>query len=157
MDGIGAYIFSVICGAAVCGIVMNFFPDKSAQTAVLKLMAGGFLAFTVLNPLLGFRLSGLGNLNSIYDVQAADAVNQGKELTRKALAESIKTQCESYIKNKAEELNLSLDISVSVSEDDLPVPISARITGEIAPYKKTKLTSLIEEELGIAKEAQTWT
>ena len=157
MDGIGAYLLSVICAAAVYGIVMHIFEMKGALGATVKLAAGLFLAFTVMSPISRWAGGGITDFGSILGGDGSYAVEQGKSLTHQALSECIKARCEAYILDKAEDMELTLSVEVGLSSDDIPVPNSVRISGNISPYKKTKLQSILVNDLGIEEEDQIWT
>lgn len=68
----------------------------------------------------------------------------------------IKSRVEAYILDKAESYGAKLKVEVMLSEDQVPVPMSVRITGSISPYGKKMVTQLIREDLGIASEEQVW-
>lgn len=156
MEDFGAYLLSVICGAAVCGIVMHFFELKGTLGASVKLAAGLFLAFTVLSPVVRWS-SGSVNIGGILNSDGAYAVEQGKTMTQQALSEIIKSRCEAYILDKAAGMDLSLTVEVGLSADEMPVPKTVRISGNISPYKKSKLKSVLVKDLGIEEENQIWT
>lgn len=156
MDGLGAYLLSVICAATICGIVTNFFELKGALGAAVKLAAGAFLAFTVIGPIAGCDMGNLTDWDGLYDADAANAVEQGKAMTHQALSDGIKARCEAYILDKAGDMELSITVEVGVSDDEIPVPSTVRISGDISPYKKTRLKAILANDLGIAEENQIW-
>lgn len=156
MEGFSAYLLSVICAAAVYGIVFHFFDWKGTLGASLKLVAGLFLAFAVLTPICRWS-GGSMDLGGILNSDGSYAVEQGKAMTQQALSEIIKSRCEAYILDKAAEMDLSLTVAVSLSADELPVPQSVRISGNISPYKKSKLKSILVNDLGLEEEVQIWT
>ncbi len=78
-------------------------------------------------------------------------------MTQQALSDIIKSRCEAYILDKAAGMDLSLTVEVGVSADEMPVPKTVRISGNISPYKKSKLKSILVNDLGIEEEDQTWT
>lgn len=156
MEGFCAYLLSVICGATVYGIVTHFFELKGTLGASIKLVAGLFLAFTVICPAVRWSSSSL-NFSGILTGDGSYAVEQGKTITQQALSDIIKSRCEAYILDKAAGMDLSLTVEVGVSADEMPVPKTVRISGNISPYKKSKLKSILVNDLGIEEEDQTWT
>jgi hypothetical protein len=46
---------------------------------------------------------------------------------------------------------------VTLSDELPPVPVEVRLSGDISPYIKTRLQSILEDDLGISKENQIWT
>ena len=115
------------------------------------------MAFVVISPLKQIRLGDyIGFYDSfLYDAQAASAI--GEQQTEDALADIIKQRSEAYILDKAQAMGVNLDVEITLSRDDLPVPVSARIGGTVSPFIKLRLQRLLTEELGIAKENQLWT
>ena len=73
------------------------------------------------------------------------------------LAQFIKERTQSYILDKAQSLNAVLDVEVTLSDDEIPVPVKVCITGKVSPYARGRLENLIIEDLGIEKENQIWT
>ena len=66
-------------------------------------------------------------------------------------------KAEAYILEIAGQLSASVTVEVSVGGDSIPVPQSVRLDGAVTPYAKSRLQTIISEELGISKENQIWT
>ncbi len=156
MEALRSYILSIVAGAVICGIVIKLLGDKGTQGAVAKLMAGLFLTFTVIRPIADIRVGKIGDILDIYTTDAMAAVDEGSQMTRDGLAQSIKTQTEAYILDKAKALGLAVQVNVTLSEDELPIPVGVTISGAVSPYAKGRLAGILSEELGIEKEAQKW-
>lgn len=150
------YLLSVVAAAIICGIVVKLMGTKGTQGAVGKLIAGLFLAFTVIAPLRDVRIGSLSSFADPYSAAAQAAAAEGEEQTFQALRESIKQGCEAYILDKARQLDVDLEVEVNVSEEEVPVPTSVRLKGDVSPNSKSKLTAIIAEDLDIPKEEQTW-
>lgn len=157
MDGLRSYLLSVFAAAVICGIVTRLIGKKGTQGAVIQMIAGVFLAFTVIRPIADISLDGIGDLTSDFSQDASLAAAAGEELTKDALAAGIKSRCEAYILDKAETLNAELTVEVTLTDEDIPVPYAVRLTGRISPYAKAQLQSVIAQDLGVDKEHQTWT
>lgn len=156
MDSVRSYIISVVIAAMICGIVVKLVGGKGTQGAMVKLIAGSFLTFTVIRPVSQIRLGDITDITSQYSLEAQAAASEGESMTRLALCDGIKAQSEAYILDKAEELGIRVTVQISLSEDDIPVPVSIQLAGNASPYAKGRLTSIITEDLGIPKEDQTW-
>ena len=74
-----------------------------------------------------------------------------------AMTELIKEKSQAYILDKAAELDASITADVTISEEELPKPLSVVISGQVSPYNRKRLESILETDLGIAKENQVWT
>lgn len=155
MDTLKEYLLSVTAGAIVCALVQRLLAGKGSAEAIGKVLAGIFMALTVLGPIAQIRLPDFAELS--FAQQAQDAVRDGEETARKALAESISDRVESYILDKAAGMNVRLTVEVELSEDAIPVPVKVRLQGSVSPYAKQKLQAMIREDLGIDKENQIWT
>lgn len=122
-----------------------------------KLIAGIFLAFTIIRPLVNIEFSGLMNWSEDYNTDSLKLVTAGKSQTRTALIKIISQRTQAYILDKAQALNTVLEVEVTLSDDEIPVPVKVRLAGNVSPYAKGRLQTIIEEELGIEKENQVWT
>lgn len=157
MESIRAYLLSIIAAAIVCGIITVLLGSKGTHGAMAKLMAGLFLAFTVIRPVAQIDFTGITDFAEQYTDAGTAAAEKGKILTREALTESIKRKTEAYILDKAEAMRVTLSVEVELSEHDVPVPVAVQLEGAVSPYAKQQLQRIITEDLGIDKEHQTWT
>ena len=157
MDAMKSYLIGVIAAAIVCGIVTRLLGDKGTQGAMAKLLSGLFLVFTVIRPIVNIDLRNLTDFTSFYSNAGQQAAAAGECLTKDAMAASIKAQSEAYILDKAAALDVELDVEIRLSDEDIPVPVSIRLSGKVSPYAKARLQNIITEDLGIDKECQTWT
>lgn len=157
MDGIKTYLLGVMGAAVICGIVICMIGEKGTQGAMTKLIAGLFLAFTVIRPVANIRLDGLSDFTAAYSAAGEQAAAAGENLTKDALAASIKAQTEAYILDKAAALQVELEVDVTLSDGDIPTPSAVLLSGKVSPYAKARLQKMITDDLGIDKERQTWT
>lgn len=156
MDGVRSYLLSVTGAAILCCIASRFLGKKGAGS-VARLLTGLFLTFTVLRPLADRNIDFLSDFSLDYGDDAAQAVAQGEEISKKALAQLIKEETGAYILKKANQLHADIQVSVEVSDDPVPKPVRLQISGSIAPNAKIQLQTMIEQQLGISKENQKWT
>ena len=150
------YLLSVVAAAIISGIVTKLLGSKGTQGTVGKLVAGLFLAFTIISPLRSVHIGDLSSVTAPYSSAAGMAVEDGKNQTLQAMQASIKEGCEAYILDKAQSLDVELEVVVTVSDDDIPTPASIQLSGNVSPNAKNKLIGIITEDLGIPKEAQQW-
>ncbi len=156
MDSIRTYLLGVIAAAIVCGIVTRLMGEKGTRGAMAKLICGLFLAFTVIRPVANLNIGSLTDFAADFSQAGADAVALGQSMTKEALAASIKQRSETYILDKAKELDVTLQVEVTLSKEDIPTATAVRLTGKVSPYAKGKLQAIIQQDLGIDKEHQTW-
>ena len=157
MHAIGEYLLSVTGGAIICSVVLRLLDGKGSAATIGKMVTGIFMALTVIGPIAQVRLSDGLELLPHITADAQAAVAQGKEFSKNALAESISTQLEAYILDRAKGLGVTLTVEVELSDDTIPVPVRVKLRGNIAPYTKSRLQQILQDELGIDKENQIWT
>lgn len=155
MEAIREYLIGITAAAVICGIAVKL-TGKGLPGSAVRLMAGVFMALTVVSPLVSIKLEGLTDF--ALDIQSdADAiVSQGESFSKEAVREIISEQAGAYILDKAESLGLHLTVEVAVSEDEYPVPCGVTLRGDISPYAKSVLSDYIEGNLGIPAEEQQW-
>ena len=156
MAALRQYVFSIVAASIISGVVMCFLQSGTVKE-LLKMICGLFLAFMVISPIRQIDLSDFAITASTEADKGKEAAADGEELAADAIAQIIKTETEAYILDKAAELNAALEVRVTVSEDDLPVPVAAELSGGISPYAKRQLEAYLTDELGIPKENQIWT
>lgn len=156
MEALRQYIISVVTAAILCGILTGIV-HKGISKEVIKLICGAFLAITLLRPVLNIQGFDFSDFGISYSQEAAEAAAQGENYSTEAVADIIKAETESYILDKAGELNLSVRVEVSLRDDGIPIPTKVRLTGAATPLAKQKLEEVLTKELGIAKENLIWT
>lgn len=157
MEGIRSYILSIVTASVICAIAMRLMGTKGTQGAMIKLITGLFLTFTVIRPLADVNWKDLTFLTDAYSIDSQQAAQEGQKISREALRASIKARTEAYILDKADGLQADVEVVVTVSEDEIPVPTAVTVSGSISPLSKRKLSAYIADDLGINKEDQTWT
>lgn len=156
MDSLRQFILSAAAGAFVCGIVTSFF-QKSAYKNHVNLLCGLFVTFTLLRPLIGIQIPELPDIKDFLR-QADSAAEEGKRIAASAEKTIISQECETYILDKAEDLNANLTADVTVEERDGElVPVFIALNGDTLPEIQQQLSAVIEADLGIPKENQLWT
>ena len=157
IETVRTYLLAIFAAAVICAIVTKLVGEKGTLGALTKLIAGVFLVFTLIRPLASVDLSGVTQWAQGYDDEATRAVEEGQAQTRKALAKLISQRTQAYILDKAQALNTALEVEVTLSDDEIPVPVKVKLSGKVSPYVKGRLQQIITENLGIEKENQIWT
>lgn len=156
METLGQYVLSVSTAAILCGLVLSMI-SKGCYHSILRLICGVFLALLVVQPITKFdpdRILSLFNREMESDAEAAAAL--GEDLSRDSMSAYIKRETEAYILDKAHALGVTVEAEVTLGKDDLPVPVSAVIRGDVPEAMRRKLEQLITDDLGIAKENLQW-
>ena len=157
MEAIRTYFLSVTAAAIICAILKGLLNQGGTPAQLVKLLSGIFLSIIALRPLAQFDLGSLADLRFDYSMDAESAATEGENIAADALAELIKSNTEAYILDKAQSFGVSLSVDVTVSDDQIPVPQTVRLTGNASPYVKAQLSALLTDQLGIAKEDLIWT
>lgn len=157
MTGIRQYLISITAAAVFCGIVTSFLDKKSVPAALVKLLAGLFLSFTVISPWVKLQFYDITDYAVDITSDAAIAVEAGEIAAQEALVSRIKSETEAYILDKAASWGAELTVEVTIADSDPPIPSAVRLTGAVSPYVKAMLSQMLETDIGIPKEAQIWT
>ena len=156
MAGIREYILSVSAAAIICGVVGALSQGKTTATQLIKLCSGIFLSLIVISPLADIDLTNFADLTFSHISAAEEAASMGKNLAVDAMTDIIKKRCEAYILDKAKALGAKITVEITVSQDEIPVPQAVVIEGNVSPFAKSQLVSLLCDQLGIPKEDQKW-
>jgi len=156
MEALGRYILSVTAAAILLSILRTIHGKKGTNAALVKLVGGLFLTFTVIVPVVDV------DTGSIFSI-SMDLTEQGSAIAACAAADSskqlqgiIKQRCEAYILDKALTYGVHLDVDVSLTDEEIPVPASVCLQGSISPYTKAVFGQWLEQDMGIPKEQQLW-
>ena len=148
-----AYILTVTAAAVLVSILRRLAGDGS-MGALFRLMAGVFMALTVMEPVLKLELPDVGQWIAASTTEGQDAASEGEKMGREAQQAIIKQRTEAYILDKAEGLDAVLEVEVTL--DDTGIPASVTLNGPVSPYAKACLTRIIESDLGLKEEVQKW-
>lgn len=156
MEVVREYLLGVTCAAILSGILCALADEKHTGGALVKLLCGIFLCLTLVRPLSGLRLEELTIENRQFSREGEAAAQTGMEYARQAEMQLIKSRTEAYILDKAAQYDLRLEVEVTVSHGEIPVPESVILRGQVSPYAKSRLMDLLETDIGIPKEKQQW-
>lgn len=156
MENIRIYLLSIVCAAIIAGILCRLFEDKGSTGTIVKLLAGLFVTFTMIRPFMEIQFDEIGGFMERYAISGSAFAEAGEEMSRESLRESIKQNSEAYILDKAQALHIDMEVEVTVSSDDIPIPVAVRLSGAVSPYAKQHLKNIIKENLGIDEEHQIW-
>ena len=144
------YVFSVICAAILCGMVQLLF-----HGAVMKLVTGLIVTLVAISPIMKGELQ-LDLYWEAFAVSSQWAIQEGEKAALQEMSEHIKTQTQSYIMSRAEELDANISVEVELNGNTPPEPEAVTVQGIVAPYTKRQLTQYMEKELGIDEDQQRW-
>lgn len=157
MQAIREYLLSVTAAAILCGIATSLLGKKGMIGTTIQLLAGVFMILTVVGPFVNIRFERMLNFSDVLADEADMYVASGEKSARETMSEIIKAQAEAYILDKAETLGVQLSVEVTLSQEQIPVPVSVNLSGNVSPYARQVISEMIEENLGIGTEDQIWT
>ena len=156
MNNIRDYICAVVGIAVCCGIIKKLTLAKGAPSAVISAFCGIAVTIVTISPVVSVKIPQLGAYTASVQAEADRYVQNGKDQSRSQLKSIILQQTHTYIQDKAVALDCNVDISIQLSDDPLPTPVSVIIDGRFSPYAKVQLSQGIASDLGIPKEMQQW-
>lgn len=155
MESLRQYVITVTAAAIIAGILAGFMDEKSSSGGLIRLIAGLFLAFAVISPVVQLDWDGITASLSDFSAEGSLAAAEGENIASETYSSIIKSETEAYILDKAAELSAELEVEVTL--DDGYVPAFVAIRGAVSPYAKLRLQQILEDDLGISKENQIWT
>lgn len=155
MEAIRQYALRLICGAVMVGILLDI-SEKTGFRKQIRLVCSIFLAAMLLRPLISFRFPEMTQFADTYLSQAQSAAAQGENIRVRSTASIIRQETEAYILKEARAVGADVDVQVELDSGDPPTPMAVTLRGTFDASSETRLVELLEEELGIPKEHQTW-
>lgn len=147
------YILTVTA-AAMLAAILRCIAGQGSMGKLVGLLAGVFMALTIISPLMRLELPDPVRWFSAYTSDGSAAAATGENMAREVSNAIITEELEAYIGDKATLCRADLAVEVTVTETGMPE--SVILTGAVSPYAKDRLSHLIETELGVGEEAQQW-
>lgn len=156
MELISGWVRALVGAAVFCALAMALCPEGRVRR-VLSFACGVVMAAVLLSPAAGLDSELLPRAMARYS-EAARARTQAGEASADRLSRSIiEGECETYILDKAAGLGLEgCEVSVTArwSDEGFWYPWECRLS--CSSGDRESLSRLIEAELGIASERQSW-
>lgn len=153
MNGLVSY-FMTVTAAAVLAAVLLTLAGKGPMSGLVRLLAGVFMALTVVSPLLKLEMPDVESWLSGFSVDGEYAAALGEEMAAEAERTIIKDRVETYIMDKAAGFGAALYAEAELDEKGIPIGVT--LTGQVEPETKAQLRQIIASDLGIGEEAQRW-
>ena len=155
MNAVGTGIISITSGAILCGILKYMYSTTEARSWA-DVLCGAYMLLVLLSMFKQIDVQEL--LPSIaserYDVQKY--ISNGEQYAQNTVVEIIKENCEAYVMEQANQMDIPVTVEIMISDTDLPAPVGIYISGQVSPYEKAAFGKMLEEDLGISREAQIW-
>lgn len=156
MENIRQYLLRMICAALLIAVVTAFFDKKSSSGAVMRIISTSFILIAAISPFVHFDFHGLREYWDSISMTAEINSLTGQQVKKDASGEIIKQEIASYILDKAVQYHADLQVNVILADDALQSPQYIEIEGNISPYGKAQLQTMISNNLGVPKENQRW-
>ena len=144
-------------GAVFCAVVLLLIPEGSEKRSV-KLICAVMMTILLIRPLRELDWERLTELLTVQRLQVSDIAQSADDLSRELCSSIIREETEEYIWDAARRLGITkLGVRLRLNDaEGLPCPWSIDITGSYTAKQKEELSLLLEGELGIQRERQTW-
>ena len=156
MSDLRTYILRVICTAMICVIVQIISEYTPQMQNTVRFITGVVMLVVVLQPLTCKQEIDFGLAIQNITGECTANVVAGKEWSSNSVKEFIKEETEAYILEKASHSGIDISVEVELSEDEVPVPIAAVISGSVSPYNKKYISECLVNDLNIPEENQQW-
>lgn len=153
MESVRAYFLSVVAVCLISVLALAAVREESVRK-VVRLIGGLLILLVAVSPLLRLDTGALAR--RLTESLSEYGVETQSESVHERWREHIRETAERYISEKAEELGATLKVTVTVSDDEIPVPIGVRLFGTADVYQRAALAKSLAEELDIAAERQVW-
>lgn len=153
MNGLIQYILSVTAAAILTAIVRDL-AGQGNMRKLVEFIGGIFMALTLISPLMKLELPDVENWLGTYAADGEAAAAVGEEMAGDAARAVIKARVEAYILDKAAVYSAAPTVEVELDAEGLPAAVT--VAGDISPYAKARLAQMMEADLGLGEEAQTW-
>lgn len=155
---IGGWVRSIAAAALISSVALAITPKGKVQR-VLKAICGVLVIIAVISPIANGSVSEISLDLAQYRASADKIVGNAETANMNLSRTIIEQDLEEYILDKAKEMgapDLQVDISSVWSDDGYWYPYQVTLTGEVNAPNRSKLSAVIESELGIPIERQNW-
>ena len=156
MDSLKQYLIGILAAAIIGAIVMHVCDKHLFSANIIKLIVAIFISLNAIAPFLKFDIGSVPDHLQDFDIEANQIAEDAKSAVHKETVAVIIQRTEAYIEEKATLYGATVSADVSISSADSFVPDSVVITGNISPFGKISLKKIIEDDLAIPEDKQTW-
>lgn len=156
LEAISGWIRALVGAAVFCALALALCPEGRVKR-VLRFACGLVMAAALLSPVLSVDMESLPQALARYSEAAERYAGSAEETADRLNRTIIEGECETYILDKAAVLGLEgCEVSVTArwSDEGFWYPWECRLS--CSDGDRESLSRLIEAELGIAAERQSW-
>ena len=152
----GDYILTIILAAIFVSVLQILSPGKGVASVGIRFVASIFLVVVAIKPLVDIRIGDAANYISGIETDASYIIAAAQEKTDSEIVEVIKERAETYISDMALEFGADIEVSFVIQKEKPYWPERVTITGAIAPLVRERISSVLERDFNLPKEAQIW-
>lgn len=158
MELIRNWILGVTCAAMLVAVADSITPPGTVKK-LGKLTGGLVLLLAVIRPLIGLDYQSLSlALAENRFKWEENAAEKGSALSADLMKSIIAEQTGAYILDKANALGVkcAVEVECKIGEENLPYPVSVRITGNLTDSQRDELKREIEADFAIPADMQLY-
>ena len=151
------WVRTMAAGAVFCAVVLLLIPEGREKRA-LKTVCSFMLLILFVRPLRALDMERLTEALTLQRIEKRSITEAADELSLELCRSIIREETEAYIWDAAQRLGIrKLGVRIRLkSGGELPLPWSIDLTGDVTARQREELSLLLEGELGIPRERQTW-
>lgn len=157
MELIRNWILTVTAASMIIALAEAVMPEGTVKK--IGTFTGGLVIMVgILQPLLGLDYEALSTMAAEVNGTVAEVQEESEQAGTEYWERIIEERTAAYILDKAAAIGTVTDVSVSceTGEDGMPAPASVRITGTLSEQQQAQLEAMIETDLGIPAQRQTY-
>ena len=157
LEAIGQWLTGITCAALIAALAERLTPQGPVRR-IVGLTCGLVLLTVLLAPILPLRGDALAGALTEYRLELEDYRQALEGESQAAMKSIIEEQCAAYIQDKADALGIPCTVAVEAEELEggWPVPRHVTVSGALSAEQREELTALIEAELAVPAEEQTY-
>lgn len=157
MAAVKGWLMELIAVSILCAAADSLMPEGGVKK-IGKLVCSLCVLCVTLSPLAALRGESIAGWMQAWDAELEESRMQLEEQTGQTQKAVIEEYCRAYISDKAAELGLACRVEVDCAyhTDGLWLPESVRLWGAFTDVTQSRLTELLERQLGIAAGDQTY-
>ena len=156
MEGVREYLLAVTAAAVLCGIIRCLAGENGALASISKMLCGLFLTTVVISPVAKVNIQDISQVALDMLVEGQQAAQEGEISYDQTIRQIITDETRAYIMDKARAYGAEIQVEITLSEGDPPIPESCVISGAVSPYVKQQLTKMLIADLNIPEDNQIW-
>jgi len=153
------WIVGITCAAMAAAVLHAFLPKSGGVGRAGRLAAGLLMMLCAVGPLAGLDYDSLAQSLSELRLERSQYAQELEVQNSEILNELIKSETQAYILDKAEGLGVRCQalVTYALDEEGRPYPSEVHITGELTEEQERRLSEMLEADLGVPVQKQTFT